>query len=148
MKLFLGADHRGFELKEHIKNLLHQDGIAFEDLGNTQLDPQDDFPVYAAKVAQTVAQTPNALGIVICGSGVGVDIVANKVPGIRSGFALSTEQVASARRDDNINVLAIAADQTDKGKVPDIIRAFLHTAYESNERRERRLHEIEQLDHE
>ncbi len=148
MKVILGADHRGFKLKEKIKEFLTREQIPFEDIGNHQLEPDDDFPVFAARVARTVASQTDTLGIVLCGSGVGVDIVANKISGIRSGFALSPTQVASARKDDNINVLAIAADQIKSEELPDFIHAFLHTRYELNDKHERRLQEIEHLEHE
>ncbi|OGH54278.1 MAG: hypothetical protein A3G15_00950 [Candidatus Levybacteria bacterium RIFCSPLOWO2_12_FULL_40_10] len=107
MRIFIGADHRGFKLKEDIKKYFYENGIESEDLGAYELDPKDDYPIYAERVAQKVsveiknanASAQRALarrearGILLCGSGVGVDIVANKFEHIRSGLGINTEQV-------------------------------------------------------
>jgi ribose 5-phosphate isomerase B len=150
MRIFIGADHRGFELKEKIKQFLHEHKIHFQDVGAFELDPNDDYPFYAQKVAEDVSDDielgKTSRGIVICGSGVGVDIVANKFKGIRCGLGISAGQIASARRDDDINILAIAADETNDGVAMDMVTAFLDTLFEDAERRVRRLEEIKDIE--
>src|SRR3989338_5799987 len=98
MKVYLGADHRGFKLKEELKMWLLENKITGKDLGAFEYDPGDDYPIYAQKVARQVSQdiekNLDSRGIVICGSGVGVDIVANKVNHIRSGLAVSSDFVS------------------------------------------------------
>ncbi len=147
MKIYLGADHRGFELKNHIKTILTSQNISYEDLGNTEYDPHDDYPIFAERVAKKVAEEKEVLGIVFCGSGAGVDITANKIDGVRSVLAISPEQVEAARRDDKVNVLAIASDYTDTEQVEKIITAFANTPYEATAKRERRLEQIETIEY-
>jgi len=150
MRIFIGADHRGFNLKENLKHWLTEQKIHFQDVGAFELDPNDDYPIFAQKVAEDVADDieleKESRGIVICGSGVGVDIVANKIHGIRAGLGMNPEQVTSARRDDDINVLAIASDETDEATAIDMTKAFLETEFESVERRNRRLEEIKKIE--
>ncbi len=150
MRIFIGADHRGFELKEKIKTWMSDNNIAFQDAGAFELDPNDDYPTYAEKVAADVSfdieVEKESLGIIICGSGVGVDITANKYDGIRAGLGINQEQVISAKRDDNINILALAADTTDEHKAIEMVKAFIETPYENSEKHERRLEEIEKIE--
>jgi ribose 5-phosphate isomerase B len=148
MKVYIGADHRGFSLKEKIKTLLQGKNISFEDLGNTVLDPDDDYPEFAQRVAQKVSQEQDSLGIVACGSGVGVDVVANKINGIRSALINNAEQINEARQDDNFNVMALAADFFDEKDLEPTLSVFLNTAYDSSEKHQRRLDEIENIEHE
>jgi len=148
MKVYIGADHRGFSLKEKIKTLLQEKNISFEDLGNTVLDPADDYPEFAQKVAQKVSREQDSLGIVACGSGVGVDVAANKVDRIRSALITSPQQITAARQDDNVNVMALAADFFKEEDLESTLTAFLNTAYDSSEKHQRRLDEIENIEHE
>ncbi len=150
MKIYIGADHRGFKLKEELKTWLIENKIAGEDVGAFEYDPNDDYPVFAEKVAKSVSDDfgrnqKNTRGIVICGSGVGVDVVANKFKHIRSGLALSVDQVKKARLDDNINILAIAADYVNKDETRGMVKAFIETEFESSEKHTRRLKEIEEI---
>ena len=116
MTIFIGADHRGFELKNKLIEYLQGKNIRVEDMGNYQYDPLDDYPDFAKKVAQAVLQNPqNNLGIVICGSGVGVSIVTNRFSGIRCGLGFSPEQVRHIKENDHINVLALASDYLKNG---------------------------------
>src|SRR3989344_7666802 len=100
--IYLGADHRGFDLKEKLKDFFDELGFDYEDMGAFIKDSEDDFPQYARKVAEHLIE-PDDRGIVICGSGVGVDEVANKIPGVRCGLAINKEQIRAARHDDDIN---------------------------------------------
>src|SRR3989344_5239515 len=102
--IYIGADHRGFDLKEKLKDYLTERGYNLADLGTNSEEPVD-YPLIARKVAERVGEDLNNRGILLCGSGVGVCIVANKFKGIRAGEAWSVEVATKARRDDNINVL-------------------------------------------
>ena len=147
--IFIGADHRGFPLKEAIKNWLTQNNYQVEDLGAESLDPDDDYPIYAEAVAKRVSASDplhEDRGIVICGSGVGVDIVANKFDKVRSGFGMNSEQVKAGRRDDNTNVLALPADEIDEPTAIEMVKAFVETQYEEADRRNRRLEEIKEIE--
>lgn len=145
-KIFLGADHRGYELKEKIATWLFDLNYEFEDLGATHLDPDDDYTKFAAEVASMVSKRPHSKGVLLCGSGVGVEIVANKFDGIRAAIGKNVLQVKAGRRDDDMNVLVIASDFTDVKEARGMLIAFLETKYEENERRERRLEEIEKIE--
>ncbi len=152
MRIFIGADHRGFKLKESLKKWLYENGIEYEDLGAYELDPNDDYPVYAERISHNVSESiknaDDARGILICGSGVGVDIVANKFEGIRAGLGINSEQVTAARRDDNVNVLAIAADETGNEGAAAMLESFIKTDFEPSEKHIRRLKEIEEIEKE
>lgn len=146
MKLYIGTDHRGFNLKEKIKKWLIETGYEITDMGAFVLKQDDDYTDYALSVALKVSDDKSSLGIVFCGSGVGVDIVANKIDSVRSGYASSVEEVESAKRDDNINVLAVAADYTEENKAKELIKAFLSTKYVKKARYERRIEKIEKIE--
>lgn len=145
MIIFIGADHRGFELKNKIIDYLQEQNLRVQDMGNHEYEPLDDFPVYAQKVAQAVLQNPDEhLGIVICGSAVGVSIVANRFPDIRCGLGFNENQVASARQHDHINVLALPSDYVDEDKAKELINLFLSTSVMNEEKYLRRLRQIEE----
>jgi ribose 5-phosphate isomerase B len=145
--IFIAADHRGFQLKEKVKQWLTEWGYDHEDLGAFELDSTDDYPQYAKKVAENIVETEDR-GILICGSGVGVDEVANKFDGIRSGLAINKEQIYSARNDDNINVLALASDFTSEDEAKEIVKTFLDTEFADEERFNRRLKEVGDIEEE
>lgn len=146
MKIFIGADHRGFPLKEKIKSWLFEQGYDIQDVGAHTLIPGDDYTDYATAVAFGVANDPEYKGVVLCGSGVGVDVVANKIDGIRSGYAASIGEIQSARKDDNINVLAIASDFINEEQAKLFINTFLKTPYVKEKRFEKRLKKIEEIE--
>ena len=145
--IYIGADHRGYNLKEALKEYMDEMGLDYEDMGAFELDPNDDFPQFAKLVAEHI-HDPDDRGIVICGSGVGVDEVANKVSGIRCGLAINKEQIRAARHDDDINVLALAADHTSEDDVKEIVKIFLDTDFSGEERYKRRIHEVENIEEE
>lgn len=142
MTVYLGADHRGFTQKEILKQWLLTEGYDVFDCGNTVLDPSDDNPLFAIAVAQQVQQHQDSLGIVCCGSGVGVNIAANKVKGIRCGLLFDVQQAFAARKDDDINVLALASDYTDHEYAKQIVTTFLTTPFSGEERYRRRIGQI------
>jgi len=142
--VYLGADHRGFELKEKIKGWLRNWGYQFEDLGNNRLDLEDDFPDFALKVAEKLKKKGD-FGIMACGSGVGMDIVANRFPGVLCGLGCSQQQIRIAKRDDNINCLSLPADFLSEEEAKGIINIFLETQFSGGEKYLRRLEKIEKI---
>lgn len=144
--IYLGADHRGFALKEKIKNWLNQWKHDSEDLGPSSLNPDDDYTVYGESVAKKVQGNPNSFGILICGSGVGIDVVANKYDGIRSSIGKTREQVKAGRKDDNMNVLVIAADYTNEAEAKEMIKAFIETNYDKAPHHQKRLDDIKKIE--
>ena len=147
MKLFIGADHRGFELKNKLIEYIQEKDIRIEDLGNYQYEPEDDYPDYAKKVAEAVLQDPeNSLGIVICGSGVGVDIAANRYRGIRCGLAISEEQVGHIRENDHITILALSADSYDFEAAKTFVDRFLEAQPKKIEKYLRRARKLDELE--
>ena len=146
MKIFLGSDHRGYFLKEKIAKWLYENKYDFFDVGAQSLDLSDDYTKYAAEVASLVANEKAGRGIVLCGSGVGVDVITNKFDGIRASIGKTKEQIKAGRRDDNMNILVIAADYTDEYEAKDMVKAFLETKFGEKVRHVRRLKEIEKIE--
>ena len=146
MKIYIGADHRGYELKEKIATWLFDLNYDFEDLGATHLDPNDDYPKYAADVSSMVAKRPHSRGILLCGSGVGVEIVANKFDGVRASVGKSVLQVKAGRIDDNMNVLALAADFTIEKEAKAMLISFLESRFSAKDRYKRRLSDITKIE--
>jgi ribose 5-phosphate isomerase B len=146
MKIYIGADHRGYELKEKICQWLFDMEYACKDVGAKSLDPNDDYTKYAEDVASLVAANEGSHGVPLCGSGVGADIVANKFDGIRATVGKDVFQVEAGRNDDDMNVLVIAADFTDERDAKAMLIAFLETKFAGKARYERRLQEIEKIE--
>ena len=136
MKIAIASDHAGFSEKEKLKPLLTELGIGFEDLG-TQSEASVDYPDFAQKVAEQVAQGSVDQGVLVCGSGTGMAITANKVPGVRAAVAWSEETARLARQHNDANVLAIGARTTPQGEIPKIVRAWFDTAFEGGRHAER-----------
>lgn len=141
--VYIGADHRGYQLKETLKPWFESQGIRVMDCGNHHLDIHDDYPDFAVSVGEKVAAEPSARGILMCGSGIGVSIAANKVKGVRASVATSPEEVVKGRRDDDMNVLALSADFLSVPEAKAMITAFLDTKYVADERFVRRLAKIQ-----
>lgn len=147
MIIYIGADHRGFQLKELLKVFLEQGEYNAVDVGNEKYDENDDYPDFAKLVAKKVSQDPvNSKGIVICRSGVGVDIVANKFRGIRCGLLHNVEQTFLARNDDDINVLSLSSEFTDFEEAKKIVLTFLETQFSRSEKDKRRIGKIEEME--
>lgn len=146
MKIYIGADHKGFGLKEAIKDWFERGDYEFEDMGAYELNPDDDYTLFAEKVASIVANQEATRGILICGSGVGVNIVANKFDDIRASVGFSEKQVKAARNDDDMNILCLAADFTKKGKVKKIVKTFLETKFSGREKHKRRVNDIKKIE--
>ena len=139
--IYIGADHRGFRLKEEISKWLENQHYEFRDLGAKSYDKEDDYPDYAIKLSETVA-IEGAKGILICGSGAGASVAANKVKGIRAGLCTSEKQAKAARNDDDINVLCLSADAVSVEDNIKIVSIFLATMFSSEERHIRRINKI------
>jgi len=149
MKVILAADHRGFKLKEELKDFLTQEGYTVEDMGAFSEDSSDDFPDFAFPGAKNVAENPaENRGIFLCGSGMGMDVVANKVKGVRATVAYSLESTKHAREHDDVNVITLAADVLSFEEAKDISVAFLTTKLSTEERHHRRLEKIATIEEE
>ncbi len=148
MLIYIGADHGGFKLKEYLKKFLLDKGYQVADIGANAETKDDDYPDYAKAVAEKVSADPDGTrGIVICRSGFGVDIVANKFPGVRSALPVSTDHVYQARHDDNVNVLSLAADFiVDEVEAAKITQVFLSTPFAKEEKYSRRLRKIADIE--
>jgi len=145
-KVYLAADHRGFELKEKIFNYLVGMGLSVEDFGAYEYDPEDDYTIFAEKVASVVAKEKGSRGILICGSGVGVNVVANKFKGIRASLGKDPQQVEAGRRDDDMNILVLASDFTPYGEAEKMVDAFLKTKFDAKTRHKKRLEDIKRIE--
>ena len=151
-KIYLGADHAGFHLKEKIKLWLVRNKIAYEDLGNHKFDKNDDYPDYAVKVAKRVVKEKTQ-GILLCGSAEGVCIAANKVKGVRAVNPYDAIKTKFARKHEDANILCVAGGGT---KVPQpgtsliksakLIKIFLNTPFSGAKRHQRRLNKIKKLE--
>lgn len=150
MRIILGADHGGFELKEEIKKWLRENKHEVTDVGATGFDPEDDYVDYAASVAGAVAEAPSTgsgqvRGILFCRNGYGMMIAANRFALVRCGEAFDVEAVRRGRTDDDINCLSVPSDYIKDGEVKKMIEVFLKTKFSGEERYLRRLWKLEAL---
>lgn len=136
MKIAIASDHAGFAEKERLKPLLTDLGLQFEDLG-TVSEASVDYPDYARRVAEEVAGGRVDQGLLVCGSGTGMAITANKVAGIRAAVAWSEETARLARQHNDANVLAIGARTTPPEQIPAIVRAWFSSNFEGGRHAER-----------
>lgn len=145
--IVIGSDHRGFHLKNELIKELRSRGYEVDDQGDTKLDPDDDYPVFASRVVNKIKSIQNAYGVLLCGSGQGMAMTANRHRGIRAVVAWDKNQARMARNDDDSNVLAIPADIFDRDidSAITIIETFVSTPFESIPRRVRRIEEIDKL---
>lgn len=146
MQIIIGSDHRGFSLKEELKKHLIAKKIKITDVGAPHFNKDDDYTLYAEKVAVLVSKNNNIRGILICGSGVGVDITANKFDGVRASIGFTPEQVKAGRAHDNMNVLVLAADFLSEPQAKLLVDSFLSTDFDNIERHKRRLTDIEHIE--
>lgn len=144
-KIYLGADHAGYELKEKIKQWLESHNIPHEDLGNHILDPNDDYPDFAYKVAKTVKHK-KGLGILVCGSAQGVCIAANKVKGIRAVIPFSLKEARLTREHENANIICLSGWFMRYHKATKLLETFLTTPFSQVPRHLRRLNKIRKIE--
>lgn len=147
MKIFLGADHNGFELKNNLARYLKAAGYDVQSDGDDSLKPEDDYPLFASKVALDVinSQHTDTRGILICGSGQGMCMAANRFKGIRACLGYDRESVRSARNDDDSNVLCLPAKFLERGEANIIVETWLNTSFAGAPRFVRRIKEMDQL---
>ena len=141
MKIALAADHAGFEEKEKVKETLDEMGVEYSDLGTNSTESVD-YPDYARKLGEAVAAGEFEKGILVCGSGTGMAIAANKVPGIRAAVAWNEEIARLSRQHNNANVLSLAARYIPDDEQEKIVKTWLTTDFEGG-RHERRVEKIE-----
>lgn len=144
MKIAIGSDHAGFDLKEQLRDGLRAAGFEVTDLGTASAE-STDYPDYAAAVARAVRDGEAAKGILVCSSGVGMSIAANKIKGIRAALGTHPEEVSFVRRHNDANVLAIGAKYTDAALARELVNIFLTTEFEGG-RHQRRLDKIKVLE--
>ncbi len=139
MRVHLGSDHAGFELKQHLVGHLNELGHDIVDHGPHRYDPLDDYPPFCLRVAQAVVEDPDSLGIVIGGSGNGEQIAANKVRGVRSALAWSLKTAVLARQHNDANVLAVGARMHSRGEAAGFVDAYLAEPFSHDPRHQRRI---------
>jgi ribose 5-phosphate isomerase B len=145
MKVYLGADHAGFKLKEHLKRFLKRKGYAVKDLGAHRLLKADDYPDYAAKVGRAVSRT-KGMGILACGSAEGICIAANKVRGIRAVPVWTLTNARLSREHNDANILCLSGWQLPRKRAERIVLKWLTTPFSGIERHARRIRQVARLE--
>jgi ribose 5-phosphate isomerase B len=139
MRVHLGSDHAGYELKEHLVAWLESEGHEPVDHGPPAYDPVDDYPPYVLRAAEAAAADRDSLGIVLGGSGNGEAIAANKVKGVRAALAWNDDTAALARQHNDANVISIGARMHSTDEAVELVRLFLETSWSGDERHARRI---------
>lgn len=146
MKVYLGADHGGYKLKEQMKEWLGHWDIQYEDCGANKFQDGDDYPDYAWVVAQKVAADPGSRGVLACRSGQGVCIVANKAKRIRAALAWNEHSARAARNDDDANTICLPTDYLTLDNAKATLHVFLTTDFSDDERFRRRVDKVNKID--
>ena len=146
MKIAIGSDHAGFDLKEKVKGWLKELGHEAADAGPAGSE-STDYPEYAHKVARLVRHREADRGVLICGTGIGMSMVANKVPGIRAAVCHSEFTCEMSRRHNDANVLCLGSRVVDERMVEDLVRLFVHTPFEGGRhlRRVKKINDVDRL---
>ncbi|HSX05559.1 MAG TPA: RpiB/LacA/LacB family sugar-phosphate isomerase [Candidatus Saccharimonadales bacterium] len=147
MKLYLGADHNGFDYKAKLADYLRKSGYEVVDEGDTTRQPEDDFPQFASRVVQAMRadQSGDARGVLICGSGQGMCMAANRFKGIRAALAFDQEEARASRNDEDSNILCLSSRYTDFDKSIGIVHTWLMTPFAAAPRYKRRNQELDDL---
>lgn len=143
--IYIGADHRGYELKEKIKEWLKSEGYEAEDVGAHTFDPDDDYVEYGVKVAEMVEGSDEDKGILLCGSGHGMDVVANKFHNVRAILGFNLDVTQQGREDEDANILVIPAEWVTESQIIELVRTFLTTEKSQEDRHIRRRQRIRDL---
>lgn len=139
MRIYLGSDHRGFELKEELKKWLTEESYEVEDVGDHVFDPEDDYVDFALKVAEFIeGAEEHDRGILLCGSGHGVEMVANRFRHVKAILAFNDEVTVQGRQHEDANVLVIPADWIDSESAKNRVRLFLETEKNTDDKYVRR----------
>jgi ribose 5-phosphate isomerase B len=147
MRVYLAADHAGYELKVHLANHLAKQGYEVVDIGAKQFDPDDDYPVFCLHAGARVVADPGSLGVVIGGSGNGEQIAANKIAGVRAALAWNVETAQLSRQHNDANVVGIGARQHTLDEATGIVEAFLTAKFSASERHSRRIAQVAAYEH-
>ncbi|MFC3500883.1 ribose-5-phosphate isomerase [Micromonospora krabiensis] len=142
MRVYLGSDHAGYELKVHLANYLAKHDHEVVDVGPHVFDPDDDYPAFCLNTGARVVADEGSLGVVIGGSGNGEQIAANKIDGVRAALAWSLETAQLAREHNDANIVAIGARQHTLDEATAIVEVFLSTPFSGNERHARRITQV------
>jgi ribose 5-phosphate isomerase B len=146
MRVYLGSDHAGYELKAHLLKHLAAKGYEVVDVGPQEYDPDDDYPAYCIATGEHAVNDPAGLGVVIGGSGNGEQIAANKVDGVRAALAWNQETARLAREHNEANVLAIGARQHSLDEATGLVETFLATPFSQDPRHARRIAQIREYE--
>ncbi len=146
MRVYLGSDHAGFELKMHLVGELGAAGHEAVDVGPPGYDAEDDYPAYCLATGASVVGDPGSLGVVIGGSGNGEQIAANKVPGARAALAWSIETATLARQHNDANVISIGARMHSAQEAIALVSAFLVTEFSGEQRHVRRISQVSEYE--
>ncbi len=147
MKIYISADHNGFEMKRHLITELVAAGYQVVDKGSPEVDPQDDYPIVAASVvtAMKASDDRDARGILICGSGQGVCMAANRFKGIRASLVWNMEEARASRNDDDANIICLPARYMSKSEAVKIVEGWLSTSFAGAPRYKRRIDQMDNL---
>lgn len=147
MKIYIGADHNGFQYRELLLGYLRERGYDVQDDSNKQLSPEDDFPVFAQAVVHDMQASgdSDARGILLCGSGQGMCMAANRFKGIRAALGYDHESVRSARNDDDSNVLCLPSHTLDQQTIKRLVDTFLVTPFAAAPRFTRRIKAMDEM---
>ena len=145
--IYFAADHRGYQLKEELKKWLQEGDNQVEDLGAFSYNQNDDYVDFAQAVAEKIVENPSTRkGIMLCGSGVGMDVAANKYRGVHAALVKDRPTAIQSREHGDTNVLVLAADDLDILQAKDIVTAWLNTSFSGEERHIRRLNKIREIE--
>ena len=147
MKIYIGADHNGFDFKRQLADYLRSSGYDVVDEGDKQLDPNDDFPQFASRVATALLadSDPDSRGVLICASGQGMCMAANRFKGIRSSLCWSLDEARAARNDDDSNVLCLPSRYLSFDEARSVAMTWLNTPFAGAARFKRRIKELDEL---
>jgi ribose 5-phosphate isomerase B len=146
MRIAIAADHAGFELKAELMEPLKQAPFEVVDLGACTIDPNDDYPDFAAAIGRAIQRGEVDRGVLICGSGVGASIAANKLKGVRAGLCHDTYSAHQGVEHDNMNVLVLGSRVVGVALARDLVDSFLGARFSGEERHKRRLEKVRALE--
>lgn len=147
MNIYVASDHAGFIKKNELVDLLSKNYDVI-DLGPSELNPEDDYPVYAERVGNAVAQDPGSFGVLVCHSAEGMSIAANKIDGIRAALVWNKHIAFETRQDNDSNVLALPSAELSIDEMREITQVFLKTEFSGLDRHKRRIEEIKDIEEE
>lgn len=147
MNVYIASDHAGFIKKNELRELLSKK-YDIVDLGPDELNPEDDYPVYAERVGEAVVSEPGSFGILVCRSGEGMEIAANKIDGIRAALVWNKHIAFETRQDNDSNVLTLPSGELSLSEMYEIASTFLSTSFSGKKRHKRRIEEIKEIEEE